>query len=360
MSAILNVRDAIRDFLRKYDEIVTPLFRFIVCFIMFNYVNSMYGYSELFERGTVIFLLSVICALVSDKVAVIVAFLVIGVNTFAVSLEVGITFVILAIIIYFTYMRMFVDSCWVLVLVPILFKLGFECAVPMIVMIFIGLTGIVPTAFGAVLYYFSVYTAEVKSILDAKTADSDFQAYAHILEGLMKNKDMLAEIIVFAVAIAVGYVVYRLKINYAWYIGIGVCALVNVIAFAVVAPMVGSELSVGSAFVSTLLGAVIALLLQLAKSVVDYSRKEVVQFEDDEYYYYVTAIPKYNVKTDKKKSEATAKSAEKKEKQTAVQKANSQKTVQKANAQSAGQRANAGAEATLKVNVNNMSQRQNR
>ena len=33
---------------------------------------------------------------------------------------------------------------------------------------------------------------------------------------------------------------------------------------------------------------------------VDYSRKETVQFEDDDYYYYVKAIPKYNVTAKKK------------------------------------------------------------
>ncbi|MBQ8166184.1 MAG: hypothetical protein IJZ96_04010, partial [Lachnospiraceae bacterium] len=44
----------------------------------------------------------------------------------------------------------------------------------------------------------------------------------------------------------------------------------------------------------------VALVVQLCKSMVDYSRKETVQFEDDDYYYYVKAIPKYNVTAKKK------------------------------------------------------------
>ena len=51
--------------------------------------------------------------------------------------------------------------------------------------------------------------------------------------------------------------------------------------------------------VATILGTVVSLLL--AKLVeffafnVDYTRTEYVQFEDDEYYYYVKAIPKNTV-----------------------------------------------------------------
>ena len=34
------------------------------------------------------------------------------------------------------------------------------------------------------------------------------------------------------------------------------------------------------------------MIVQMCKSVIDYSHKESVQFEDDDYYYYVKAIPK--------------------------------------------------------------------
>ena len=51
---------------------------------------------------------------------------------------------------------------------------------------------------------------------------------------------------------------------------------------------------------TAILPSVVALVIQVCKSIVDYSRKESVQFEDDEYYYYVKAIPKYNVATKNK------------------------------------------------------------
>lgn len=37
---------------------------------------------------------------------------------------------------------------------------------------------------------------------------------------------------------------------------------------------------------------IIGVIVQFFKTVVDYSRVENTQFEDDEYYYYVKAVPK--------------------------------------------------------------------
>ena len=44
--------------------------------------------------------------------------------------------------------------------------------------------------------------------------------------------------------------------------------------------------------VGTVISALIALLLQFVFFNLDYSRTERMQFEDDEYYYYVKAVPK--------------------------------------------------------------------
>ena len=51
---------------------------------------------------------------------------------------------------------------------------------------------------------------------------------------------------------------------------------------------------------SGILGVVIGLFLEVIFFSVDYSRTENVQFEDDEYYYYVKAVPKVGVQMPEK------------------------------------------------------------
>ena len=48
-------------------------------------------------------------------------------------------------------------------------------------------------------------------------------------------------------------------------------------------------------FLGSVLSGLAAMLVQFFKGIVDYSRIEVVQFEDDEYYYYVKAVPKIRI-----------------------------------------------------------------
>ena len=54
-------------------------------------------------------------------------------------------------------------------------------------------------------------------------------------------------------------------------------------------------------FAAVLASAVVGLILQFFFFNLDYTRTERVQFEDDEYYYYVKAIPKIYVANTEKK-----------------------------------------------------------
>ena len=52
------------------------------------------------------------------------------------------------------------------------------------------------------------------------------------------------------------------------------------------------EISLAGALLGSVLAILVAIVVQFFKTVVDYSSVENTQFEDDEYYYYVKAVPK--------------------------------------------------------------------
>ena len=291
MAGLIAVRDSIRDFLRKYDEVITPVIRFIFALVIFSCVNSLFGYSEFLDRGVIVFLLSVISALVSTPVVVFVAGVVIAVHCFSVSIDVGVLALLLFLIMYCSYMRMFQNTGYVLALVPVLYMLKLPFAAPVLVAIFAGFSGAVPAAFGVVLYYFAQYVKEAQATLTAGT-EKDFQGYAYIVNNIVKDKNMLLAIIAFAIVILVTAFIYRLRFDYAWYVAIGVGSVFTILVFMVCGMFVGVNANAGSLVLGALLGGVVSVIVQMCKSVVDYSRKEVVQFEDDDYYYYVKAIPK--------------------------------------------------------------------
>ena len=296
MSEMLAIRDKVRDFLRKYDEITTPIIRFIGALIMYISINSLFGYSELFGKGIVIFLLSVISALVSSTVVVLLGGVVILVNVVSVSVEVALLFMVLFIVIYCMYMRMFPDCSWILALVPILYLLKMQYAIPLIVAIFAGYSGMVATVFGVVLYYFSVCTEEVNSLIKSAVDEDKVQPFNYMVDTVLKNETMILTAMVFAIVVAVTYFILRLPIDYAQYAAVGIGGVCNILFFMICSAALDvSNVGLGSLLLGTIIGVLVAYAAQLCKGLVDYSRKETVQFEDDDYYYYVKAVPKFNV-----------------------------------------------------------------
>ena len=99
-------------------------------------------------------------------------------------------------------------------------------------------------------------------------------------------------IVTFAATIIIVYLIRKLKINYSWQIALGSGLIVCFIVLIITSSVLDADVGIGGAFVSLIISTLIVLVLQFFIFTVDYSRAEYVQFEDDEYYYYVKAIPK--------------------------------------------------------------------
>ena len=103
---------------------------------------------------------------------------------------------------------------------------------------------------------------------------------------------MIAMIVTFAVTIIVVYLIRRLKINYSWQIALGAGMIICFVVLLVSSAVLDADIGIGGAILSLFVSSLIVLVLQFFIFNVDYSRAEYVQFEDDEYYYYVKAVPK--------------------------------------------------------------------
>ena len=109
---------------------------------------------------------------------------------------------------------------------------------------------------------------------------------------MIDNKDLLLTIVVFAVVLIITHVIYRLSVEYSWYAAIIVGGLFEIILFLVGNVVLNASISIGEILLGSICAVIIAVVAQFFKTVVDYSRVENTQFEDEEYYYYVKAVPK--------------------------------------------------------------------
>ena len=74
-----------------------------------------------------------------------------------------------------------------------------------------------------------------------------------------------------------------------------ISAIVDILVLLIGDLLYNTNVSVVNAILGTIVAVIVAKVVEFFRFCVDYSRTEKVQFEDDEYYYYVKAVPKMTV-----------------------------------------------------------------
>ena len=293
MKDLVKIKNKIRNFIRNFDDILIPVIRLIWSFIVFTSINKVFTYSKLFSKEIFVLLISILCALMPDAFMLFVIGVVISVNAFAVSMEAGLFFVILFVAMYCCYLRFFPKHCYILLLAFVFTYMSFSGILPLFIAVIAGMAGIVPAALGIVIYYFGQVLKDIDVSLRFAADPDKVEVFNQIRDYFKDNKEMIAIIGAFAVTIFIAGIVYRLPFKFSQYIGIGAGAIVNIIAFSAVGKKVGYKFDMGSIVMATLFGLIFVLVFQFCKGFIDYRKTERVQFEDDEYYYYVKAVPKF-------------------------------------------------------------------
>ena len=109
------------------------------------------------------------------------------------------------------------------------------------------------------------------------------------------------------------YTVRRLSVDHAWKIAAASGAVVNIVVIVIGDIVFDIHTSYNMLIIGNIAAVVIGFIMEFFLFSVDYSRTERLQFEDDEYYYYVKAVPKIYVTTKEKKVKRIAAKDEEKE-----------------------------------------------
>jgi hypothetical protein len=139
------------------------------------------------------------------------------------------------------------------------------------------------------------YTCEAVTLTGTGMAfelDGFVEAVTTIIGQVTDDKAIWAYALITAVTMAVVYIIGKFSFDYALYIAIAAGAVAEIVIAFLCGTVIGTGLNIGSVIIGTVIGVVLALILQCFRAPLDYSRKEYLQFEDDDFYYYVKAVPK--------------------------------------------------------------------
>ncbi len=301
MRGLLAGKEALKAFYARYSAFVNAFVHFVTAFATVFFINQNIGLMPKLSGGMVPLIAGIICAFLPFGAVAFLMGIFLLAQLFAASMEVAlITFLFLLIVVLLYYGFQPGDSAYLLI-TPIMFFLKVPFAVPLI----LGLTGslisAIPMSCGIFLYYVIMYVKQNGSFLAGSEQTEITQMLSQVLKNLMANPTMLVMVAACCLGALTVCVIKNLSINYSWSIAIAAGIIMQILVvfigdFRFSVPVSVSELLVG------MVGAVAAsLIYQLFVFSVDYSRTEYTQFEDDDYYYYVKAVPKIAIpKTDVK------------------------------------------------------------
>jgi len=262
-------------------------------------IQKIFGYNDLASKPEVTILLAVMAALLPDGFMFFMAGVVMALHSFSVSLEVGAVFIVLFVIIYCVYIRFFPKYAYAVLMVPVFYVLHIPFAAPIVIALVAGLGGVVPAVCGVALYYFSQCAAEINHLLATKSNENEIEAVKQLSSVLIGNRDMYTTMIAFAVTVLTIALLAKLTFNYAIYVAMGAGIVVNIIGAILAGFIMSEDVPMDMVVIGSIVGLVLAFILRFGQGILDYKHTERVQFEDDDYYYYVKAVPK--IDSEKKK-----------------------------------------------------------
>ena len=296
MTNLLEIKDRLIRFYSKYETYLFPVVKFIVAIVLFTVINMNIGFMEKISRFPIALILALVCAILPVNATIWLAAFVVLADMYALSMEVAVTTLVLFAALFFLYFRFAPKDGFAAVLTPVCFKLHIPYVMPIGCSLLRDAYSVVAIICGTVIYYFLDGIHQNSGTLKNVVADGETAATTSKFDisvgQLLSNKEMYLVIAIFTITAIVVYLVRRLEVEHAWTLAIISGVLIEVVGlFAgyLVLNVSGKTLGL---LIGNILSLLISFVIQFLFMNLDYARTERVQFEDDDYYYYVKAVPK--------------------------------------------------------------------
>ena len=291
MTALLELRENLKKIYSRNEAFILPVIKFLLSFIVLSIINGKMGYMTKLDNMAIVLIVSLLCSFLPTGFMAFFAVL----HMYALSIETAAVGLVVFLLLYLLFLRFTAKEALVVVLTPVLCMLKLPYVMP----VAMGLIGTpascVSVGCGVVVYYLLQTVITNAPTINSMGAEEATAKLRLLIDGMLGNKAMLVTIAAFAITVIVVYLIRRMSVDHSWTIAMVAGVMIEVMILLVGDLMYDTNLSI----VSALLGAVVTLIackiIEFFRFCLDYSRTEKVQFEDDEYYYYVKAVPKMTV-----------------------------------------------------------------
>ena len=295
LTKLLEFRGMARSFFQKYQLIIEPVFRFFISYMAFHTINGALAYNTRVANPVIELAMAAVGAFVPPVVLILMCALLAILQVYSASPILAALVVVIFAVLYCFIARFSGKYGYAVVAVPILFVFKMPYLIPLLLGMIATPMAIFPTASGVIVYFVFKVIQEAATRQDITSLDATLALYIDVVNNLFKHKEMFITAAIFAAVIFVMWLVRKLRFEFVFELTIVLGAIINILGFLLANLQLDINVGTGSMILGTILSMLLVFIAQFFRVVLDYTSVEHVQFEDDDYYYYVKAVPKIDV-----------------------------------------------------------------
>lgn len=295
MAFLLDLKESFKKFYNRYNTYIIPASKFLIALISFIMINVSIGYMDKLKNPVFAILLSVVCAFLPSGFTLIILSVFMLLHLYAISAEFALLALCVVLLMYLLYFRFTPKSAYILIITAMLCWIKMPFVIPVAIGLCSSALAVIPVSFGIVIYYIIRTASDYEAAISNQSLTESMKQISYLVGSLLKNRQMLVMIIAAAVTIIVVYIIRRQKIDHSWKIAIIIGSITEFLILVVGQIALKADFNIVLIIVGVILGAAVSYICNIVFFALDYNRTEYVQYEDDEYYYYVKAVPKINV-----------------------------------------------------------------
>ncbi len=298
MTSRIQLRDDLRRFLSQNDRYIKRVLKGIAAFVSFMIINSNFGYSSVLSSLWLPLAIAILCAFIpaSALSLVVIVYLLIHLA----SLQADIAFVAALLFgVAYVFTNIYQGTIYYNVIgIP----LGYHIRIPYVFPIQSALLGkaneVITVICGSVIaYYLKSVKEHAAQIIDNQ---SNISVSDILMAGMLSNTLFYVFMTAMIAAFLVTYVLRCSTISNAWILGSVAGVSVEFVILLAGYLILNRSSQIPFLIVGNVIALIVAFVTNYLFFDLDYSRTEKVQFEDDDYYYYVTAVPKVKIEKEAK------------------------------------------------------------
>lgn len=293
MTGIWELRSKLITLYQKIDIFLKPFLKFVLCFAAFYRLTALFGFDRRFTGIHYVIIASLIGAMLPMIANYALAVLYIAMQLSTASVIMSFTTLMIAVVMYCFFIRLVPNYSAVILAMPVLIWLKFPYVLPIGLGLFGSAASIIPVCIGIFTYYFlQGLNVHMVTFEQLKSSEDSFKLYIEVMKDIMSNKSMIAMLVAFSLVIGAMCLIRFIRMDYSFEIAITAGTSVSMLIYIIM--MLRSDLDVGlfAVIAGSLISGLLVFLAHLLFRPLQYAGTENVQFEDDDYYYYVRAVPK--------------------------------------------------------------------